>query len=108
MNVLPLFFGRTKLPVNVAPAWSRIVSPGSALLSAACRSPPELTVMVAALAADPRLATSADASRTLAVRFISIRKKLRESRREDDGWRPTREPHRTTSFLSIQTEQREN
>ncbi len=64
MNVLPLFFGRTKLPVNVAPAWRRMVSPGTALFSAACRSPPALTVMVAAFAADPRVIESADASRT--------------------------------------------
>jgi hypothetical protein len=35
-----------KTPVKVAPASSWIVSPQLALLSAACKSPPELTVIV--------------------------------------------------------------
>src|SRR3954467_12533597 len=50
MYVLPFFAGSMKLPVNVAPACSRIVSPGFAALSAACKSPPALTVKVAAFA----------------------------------------------------------
>src|SRR5262249_52739362 len=41
---LPDFAGRMKFPVNVAPACKTIVSPGCALLMAACRSPPALTV----------------------------------------------------------------
>src|SRR5947208_472184 len=40
-----------KLPVKVAPACSRIVSPGWAVLSAACRSPPALTAMIPPLGA---------------------------------------------------------
>src|SRR5690348_677577 len=44
MTLAPLFTGRTKLPVNVAPASSTIVSPGSAAFSAAWKSPPALTV----------------------------------------------------------------
>src|SRR4051812_19029772 len=83
MNVLPLFLGSTKLPVNVAPACSRMVSPGKALFSAACRSPPALTVMVAALAVDPAVMTSVDASRKAAGRILCIGKMLRESRRQD-------------------------
>src|SRR5436190_16569456 len=45
MTPLPLLAGSTKLPTNVAPAASRIVSPGFALLSADCKSPPAGTLM---------------------------------------------------------------
>src|SRR5262245_18035200 len=45
MCVEPFLTGSTKLPVNVAPAWSRIVSPGRARLSAAWKSPPLLTTI---------------------------------------------------------------
>jgi hypothetical protein len=60
--VLPLFTGSTKLPVNVAPAWSTISSPGCAASSAAWRSPPAFTVRVTASAGDARCSrqTSAD------------------------------------------------
>src|SRR5262245_27650343 len=40
----PLFDGSTKLPVKVAPACTRTVSPGCAALSAVCRSPPAFTI----------------------------------------------------------------
>src|ERR671934_1885143 len=45
MYVDPLFTGKTKLPMNVAPACKRIVSPGCALFSAAWKSPPALTTI---------------------------------------------------------------
>ena|SRR5439155_6617012 len=50
MSVVPFFTGRTKVPVKVAPACSRIVSPGCAALRAAWRSPPAFTVNVDAFA----------------------------------------------------------
>src|SRR5581483_1027375 len=50
ISALPFLTGRMKLPVKVAPGWSRIVSPGCAALSAACKSPPAFTVSVAAVA----------------------------------------------------------
>ena len=42
----PDLAGRVKEPSKVAPACSRIWSPGCALLSAACRLPPALTLIV--------------------------------------------------------------
>src|SRR5438067_10655191 len=46
IQLLPLFAGNVNDPVNVAPACRRSVSPGRALLRAACKSPPALTVVV--------------------------------------------------------------
>src|SRR5204863_535937 len=46
MIASPCLTGSTKLPLNVAPACSRIVSPGFAALSAACTSPPLATLIV--------------------------------------------------------------
>ncbi len=43
--------GRVKVPMKEAPASNSIVSPGCAAFKAACRSPPALTVSVAACVA---------------------------------------------------------
>src|SRR5207244_9589771 len=40
---VPALLGRVKGPVNVAPAWRVMTSPGCAALSAACTSPPAET-----------------------------------------------------------------
>src|SRR5437773_6526196 len=50
MVPVPCFAGSTKLPVKVAPACSRIVSPGCAASMAACRLPPAETETTAASA----------------------------------------------------------
>src|SRR4051812_17805327 len=42
----PALTGSLYEPVNVAPAWTRMVSPGCAASSAACRLPPAFTVNV--------------------------------------------------------------
>ncbi len=42
---VPTLSGNVKLPVNVAPAWRTIASPGRAWLSAAWKSPPAGTAM---------------------------------------------------------------
>src|SRR6476661_5037577 len=41
----PLLTGSVNGPVKVAPAWTTISSPGCALFSAACRSPPAFTAI---------------------------------------------------------------
>jgi hypothetical protein len=47
IHEFPLFTGKVNEPEKVAPACRRIVSPGCAALSAACRFPPAATKVVA-------------------------------------------------------------
>ena len=67
MYEVPLFAGSEKFPMKVAPACTRIVSPGLAALIAACRSPPAFTVSVAdsacAAASRPHISTRAHNTR---------------------------------------------
>ena len=51
----PDLAGKVKGPVYVAPASRTIVSPGTALLIAACRFPPAGTTIVAAKAAEAEI-----------------------------------------------------
>src|SRR3954469_18157526 len=51
----PVLAGRVKLPLNVAPAWSTISSPGWALLIAVWRSPPPLRLSVRPVSAGYRV-----------------------------------------------------
>src|SRR5262245_65906690 len=69
--VEPACTGRTKLPRNVAPAWSSITSPGCAASRTACRSPPAATDRVAAEALEAA-AHKARAAAVIHPRWVLI------------------------------------
>src|SRR5882757_4250721 len=70
MSDEPLFCGSVKLPVKTAPRASEIVSPGCALFSALCRSPPAATEIVDAVEIDAQRNTPAHTRRAVLMCFI--------------------------------------
>src|SRR5665213_1279189 len=68
----PPFCGSVKVPVKTAPRASATVSPGCAFDSAACRSPPADTEIVAAVEIDAQRRIPAHTRRAVQIFFISI------------------------------------